>query len=38
MGIEEERVEALKSLAESQRNKNKTFDILAAAIVKIEEK
>jgi hypothetical protein len=38
MEIEKERVEALKSLAESQRNKNKTFDILAAAIVKIEEK
>jgi hypothetical protein len=36
--IEKERVEALKFLAEIQRNKNKTFDILAAAIVKIEEK
>ena len=37
MEIEKERVEALKSLAGSQRNKNKTFDILTAAIVKIAD-
>ena len=32
--IERERVEALKSIAESQRNKTNTFEILTSAIVK----
>ena len=36
--IEKERVEAIKSIAESQHKKNNTFDIFTSAIIKMAEK
>jgi hypothetical protein len=38
INIEKERVEALKSIADSQLKKNNTFDRLTSAIMKIAEK
>jgi hypothetical protein len=38
LDIEKERVDALKSIADSQKKKNNTFDRLTSAIEKIADK